>query len=263
MNLGLAGRAVVVTGAGRGIGRQVAITVLAEGGVVVACARTDSDLHALATEAEDPTAVLVLPIDVSEPGAEHHIVAATLERFGRLDAVVNNAGGPMPSRLDRMTPERWRAGFEVDFFAAARVSVAAVEPMRAAGWGRIVNVASTYGREPDPGYAAYGAAKAALINLTKSFARAYGAEGVTTNCVIPGVTLTDGVVAAVASVAERTEASPDEVLTATMARDPVASGRFGQPGEIAAAVAFLASEPASWINGSCLAVDGSTLRVAP
>ncbi len=263
MDLGLAGRVVVVTGAGRGIGRQVASTVLAEGGAVVACARTEADLRSLAAQAEDPASVLVLPVDVTDDGAGDQIVAATLARFGRLDVLVNNAGGPTPSRLDRMTAERWRAGFDVDFFAAARLSVAAVEPMRAGGWGRIVNLASTYGREPDPGYAAYGAAKAALINLTKSFARAYGAEGVNTNCVVPGVTLTAGVVAAVAAVAERTTVRPAEVLEATMARDPVASGRFGEPGEIAAAVVFLASAQASWINGSCLAVDGSTLRVAP
>lgn len=229
----------------------------------MACARTEADLRALEAEATDPESVLVLPVDVAEAGVEDQIVAAALAQFGRLDALVNNAGGPMASRLDRMTDARWRAGFEVDFFAAARLSVAAVEPMRAAGWGRIVNVASTYGREPDPGHAAYGAAKAALINLTKSFARAYGSEGVNTSCVIPGVTLTEGVDANVASVAERTAMSAAEVLEATMAKDPVAAGRFGSPDEVAAAIAFLVSEQAGWINGSCLAVDGSTLRVAP
>jgi NAD(P)-dependent dehydrogenase (short-subunit alcohol dehydrogenase family) len=263
VDLGLTGRSVVVTGAGRGIGRQVARAVLAEGGFVVACARTEADLRSLAAEATDASSVLVVPVDLTAEGAEGHIVAVALERFGRLDVLVNNAGGPSPTRLDRMTDRRWREGFEVDFFAAARLATAAVEPMRAAGWGRIVNVASTYGREPDPGYAAYGAAKAALINLTKSFARAYGAEGVNTNCVIPGVTLTEGVEVAVASVAERRATSMAEVLDATMARDPVAVGRFGTPDEIAAAIAFLVSEQASWINGSCLAVDGSTLRVAP
>ena len=162
-----------------------------------------------------------------------------------------------------MTDERWRAGFEVDFFAAARLSVAAVESMRAAGYGRIVNIASTYGREPDPYFAAYGAAKAALINLTKSFARAFSADGVLTNCVIPGVTLTEGVRIATASAAERSGSTYEEVLAATMAKDPVAMGRFGEPHEVSAAVCFLASERASWISGACLAVDGSTLRVAP
>lgn len=162
-----------------------------------------------------------------------------------------------------MTDDGWRAGFEVDFFAAARLSVAVVAPMRDAGWGRIVNVASTYGREPDPSFAAYGAAKAALLNLTKSFARAFSAEGVLTNCVLPGVTLTEGVEAAAAEAADRSGSSVPEVLAATMAKDPVAAGRFGEPDEVSAAICFLASERASWISGACLAVDGSTLRVAP
>ncbi len=259
----MADRIAVVTGAGRGIGRQVTIGLLAEGCSVVACARTQSDLDSLRAHETDAGSVFAMPVDVAEDGAAERIVARTLDRFGRLDVLVNNAGGPTPARLDRMTGAEWRAGFETDFFAAAELSVAAVEPMRAAGWGRIVNVASTYGREPDPAYAAYGAAKAALINLTKSFARAYAAEGVHTNCVVPGVTLTDGVETAAAAAAERTGSTSEAVLEATMARDPVAAGRFGRPEEIAAAICFLASDRASWISGACLAVDGSTLRVAP
>lgn len=261
--LGLTGRVGVVTGAGRGIGRRVAVDLLAEGCSVVVCARTEADLDQLRAHENGSAAVLVLPVDVSAEGAADRIVAATLDRFGRLDVLVNNAGGPSAKRLDRMTLERWRAGFEVDFFAAAALSVAAVAPMREAGWGRIVNVASTYGREPDPAFAAYGAAKAALINLTKSFAREYSAVGVLTNCVIPGVTMTEGVDAAVAAAADRSASTAEAVLEATMAKDPVAAGRFGVPEEISSAICFLASERASWISGACLAVDGSTLRVAP
>lgn len=256
-------RVAVVTGAGRGIGRRVATDLLAEGCHVVACARTVADLESLAAEAGSRAEVVAHATDVTEEGAAEEIVRAALDSFGRLDVLVNNAGNPAPARLDRMTDERWRSAFEVDFFAAARLSVAAVEPMRAAGWGRIVNIASTYGREPDPAYAGYGAAKAALINLTKSFARAYSAEGVNTNCVVPGVTLTEGVLASAEAAAARAATTTEAVLEATMARDPVAAGRFGEPGEVSAAVCFLASERASWITGACLAVDGSTLRVAP
>jgi 3-oxoacyl-[acyl-carrier protein] reductase len=259
----MADRVVVVTGAGRGIGRHVARCLLAEGASVVACARTATDLESLKSAVDDEHAVLVLPLDVAAPGADAHIVAATMERFGRLDGLVNNAGGAVASRLDRMTDESWRGAFEVDFFAAARLSVAAVEPMRRAGWGRIVNVASTYGREPDPVFAGYGAAKAALINLTKSFARAYGTDGVNTNCVLPGVTLTEGVLATATEVAERSGSTVAHVMEATMANDPVAVGRFGRSEEVAAAIGFLLSDRASWISGACLAVDGSTLRVAP
>ncbi len=263
MDTGLANRVAVVTGAGRGIGRQVAIDLAAEGAHVIACARTTSDLESLAGEATGPGSVVPFSVDVADPAAAETIVATARDRFGRLDVLVNNAGGPAASRLDHMTDERWRAAFEVDFFAAARLSVAAVEPMRAAGWGRVVNVASTYAREPDPAFAAYGAAKAALVNLTKSFARAYSAEGVHTNCVIPGVVLTEGTVANAQRAADRTGTSVEAVLEATMARDPVAAGRFGEAREVSVAICFLASEAASWISGACLAVDGSTLRVAP
>ncbi len=263
MDTGLANRVAVVTGAGRGIGRRVAIDLAAEGAHVIACARTTADLESLAADAPGPGSVVAFTVDVAEPSAAAAVVAAALDRFGRLDVLVNNAGGPAAARLDHMTAPRWRAAFDVDFFAAADLSVAAVEPMRAAGWGRIVNVASTYAREPDPAFAAYGAAKAALVNLTKSFARAYSAEGVHTNCVIPGVVLTEGTLANAERAAERTGTSVDDVLELTMANDPVAAGRFGQPAEVSAAICFLASEAASWISGACLAVDGSTLRVAP
>ena len=259
----MASRVAVVTGAGRGIGRQVSLDLSAEGAHVIACARTTADLESLAEDASGPGSVVPFTADIAEPGAAAAAVAAAVDRFGRLDVVVNNAGGATAARLEHMTDERWRAGFEVDFFAAANLSVAAVEPMRAAGWGRIVNVASTYAREPDPAFAAYGAAKAALVNLTKSFARAYSAQGVCTNCVLPGVVLTEGTIANAERAAARTGSTVESVLDQTMGNDPVAAGRFGEPREVSAAICFLASEAASWITGACLAVDGGTLRVAP
>jgi 3-oxoacyl-[acyl-carrier protein] reductase len=200
------------------------------------------------------------PVDVTAPEAADAMVAGCLEAFGRLDVVVNNAGTAAPKPLAQLTAADWQAGLDVNFLAAARLSVAAVPVMRAAGWGRLVHVASTSGREPDPLFAPYSAAKAALLNLSTALSRAFAADGVLSSCVVPGVTVTELVEANAAATAERTGSTPDEVMARMLARQGVAAGRFGRPEEVAAAVAFLAGEPAAWITGATLEVDGGTLR---
>ena len=128
------------------------------------------------------------------------------------------------------------------------------------GWGRIVHLSSTYGIEPGPLFGPYSASKAALLNYSKNLSRAYSAQGVLSNCVLPGVTITEKVAERAESAAEAQGATPDAVMAKMMERDPVAIGRFGEPAEVAAAIVFLASEAASWITGAALAVDGGTLR---
>ena len=261
MDLRLRDRVAIVTGASRGIGRRIALDLAAEGCHLVLCARSEGPLSQVAAEiGAVGQQALVVPVDVTRAGAADMVVDECRTAFGRLDILVNNAGGTTPKRIERLDENDWLDGFRLNFFAAAWLAGAAVPLLRDAGWGRIVNVASTYGREPDPTFAVYGAAKAALINLSKSFARAYSADGVLTNCVIPGVTLTELVEANAAGTAERTGATPEEVMADVMAKDPVAAGRFGRPEEVAAAVLFLVSEQAAWITGSSLAVDGGTLR---
>ena len=261
MDLGLRDRVAVVTGASRGIGRQVALALADEGCHVVLCGR---DVAAL-TEASDAVAVLgsravSVAVDLADAGAAERIVTTARRELGRVDILVNNAGGGEPKRLERRTADDWRAGFEVNFFAAARLAVACVPDMRERGWGRIVNVASTYGVEPDPLFAPYAAAKAALINFTQSLSQAYAADGVLTTCVVPGVTLTELVEGNAAAAAEAAGTTTAEVMDRMMAKDPVAAGRFGRPEEVAAAIVFLASEQAGWITGTTLAIDGGTLR---
>ncbi|MEY2426343.1 MAG: 3-oxoacyl-[acyl-carrier protein] reductase, partial [Actinomycetota bacterium] len=188
MELGLAGRVAIVTGASRGIGRQIATDLAAEGCDLVLCGRDEAALAVVAAEVRAAGRRVALVIgDITEPPTIERVVQAATGELSRLDILVNNAGGSEGKRLEAVTDEDWRRAMELNFFAAANLSVACLPAMRAAGWGRIVNVASTYAREPDPRYAAYGAAKAALLNLTKSLSRGYAAEGVLTNCVIPGV----------------------------------------------------------------------------
>ncbi len=258
MDLGLQDRAAIVTGASRGIGRHIALALAAEGCRVVLCARDSDALRSVASEL-DGNGVLY-PVDVTDPVAADAIVAECRRAFGRLDIVVNNAGGASPKGLAELTAEDWQAGLELNFLAAARLAVAAVPVMRAAGWGRLVHVASISGREPDPLFAPYSAAKAALLNLSTALSGAFAAEGVLSSCVVPGVTVTELVAANAHAAAERSDRTPDEVMARLLAKQGVAAGRFGTPEEIAAAVVFLASDRASWITGATLEVDGGTLR---
>jgi len=258
VDLGLEGRAAIVTGASRGIGRQVALQLGAEGCRVLLVGRDREALAAVHAEASDASAPLAC--DVTDPSSAGRMVAECGRVFGRLDIVVNNAGSAAPKALVDLTPADWQRSLDVNFLAAARLSVAALPVMQAAGWGRLVHVASVSGREPDPLFAPYSAAKAALLNLSTALSRAAASDGVLSSCVIPGVTVTELVRDNAVATAERTGRSPDEVMARLLAKHGVAAGRFGQPEEVAAAVVFLTSEAASWITGATLEVDGGTLR---
>jgi 3-oxoacyl-[acyl-carrier protein] reductase len=262
MELGLRDRVAVVTGASRGIGRQIALDFAREGAHLVLNARNGGALAATANEAEaHGVRVVTVVADLLEPDAAALVAQAALSTFDRLDILVNNAGGGGdPMRMTKLTNDDWLTGFELNFFSAVRMSSACVPFMLERGWGRIVSLSSTYGVEPGPYFGPYSAAKAALMNYSKNLSRAYSASGVLANCVIPGVTITEAINENAESAAAAQGTTAEEVMAKMMEKDPVAAGRFGTPDEVAAAVVFLASEAASWITGASLAVDGGTLR---
>ena len=250
-----------MTGGSRGIGRAVADALAEEGCRLVLCARSEDALRGAAQELVRRGAVVeTVTADLNEPEAPERVLDAATRAFGGVDVLVNNAGGGTPARLDTVGPDEWRKAFDVDFFAATQMARVCVAGMRERGWGRIVNMSSIFGVEPDPYFGAYSAAKAAMINFTKNLALDCAADGVLVNCVVPGVIVTEMVEANARSAADATGVTVEEVMARTMARRPVPMGRFGRPDEVAAAVVFLASERASWITGSALVVDGGTLR---
>jgi 3-oxoacyl-[acyl-carrier protein] reductase len=260
MDLGLRDRVAIVTGASSGIGRGIARALADEGCRVILCARSEDGLRAAVDDLPGDSMGRVVVGDVCDATTAERLVETAASEFGRLDILVNNAGRADPRRLHELTDTDWVEAFDVNFFAAVRLSAACIPPMRAAGWGRIVNVASTFGREPDPWFAPYSAAKAALINLTKTYGRVFAPDGILTSCVVPGVTKTELVVRNTADAAVAADVDEEEIERRMLAKDPIPVGRFARVDEVAAAVVFLASERASMITGSGLVVDGGSLR---
>lgn len=274
--MGLAGRAAIVTGASRGIGRAVAAALVAEGAKVLLVARSAEALDEIAADLDeaakgpggtasaggrsDTPVAVAHAADLTDPSAAEAVVERCRAVLGSVDILVNNAGEARPIRMDRLTDEDWREGFELTFFAAERMARACVPVMRDAGWGRVVHIASVHGREPDPAFAPYSAAKAALLNLSTSLSRAFAGDGVRSSCVVPGVTLTELVAENAAATAERRGSSVEEVMARHLDQVRVPAGRFGTVDEVAAAVVFLCSDRASWTTGATLEVDGGTLR---
>src|SRR3954468_19009447 len=245
MDLGIEGRAAVVTGASRGIGLATAKALEAEGVRVLHVARS---------------ADAGLAIDVTEPNAAEAIVEECTRRFGGRDILVNNAGTSRNRSLDELTDEEWDEQWQLHVMASMRLMRAAVPAMAERGWGRIVNVGSSSGKRPSLSNPAYSVTKAAQLALSRVFADTYGSQGVLVNAVAPGpvetpLWMAEGGLADQA--AERGGVSREEALEAARGKIPI--GRFGTEEEIAAVIAFLCSERASDVLGATWSVDGGAV----
>ena len=265
MELGLEGRACIVTGASRGIGFATGRALAAEGARVLLAARDEHALEEAVTRCREraaPGSVDSLAIDVKAPDAGERLVAACRERFGAIDVLVNNAGATHRRPLEELTDAEWQEQWELHVMASMRLMRAAAPAMADRGWGRIVNVSSSSGKRPSPSNAAYSVTKAAQLSLSRVFADAYAARGVLVNAVAPGVVATPlwlepGGLADQAAAASRT--SREEALESAAQKVPL--GRFGTEDEIAAAIVFLCSERAANVTGAAWSVDGGSVPV--
>ncbi len=268
MNLGIAGRACVVTGASRGIGAETARLLCAEGANVLLVARNEERLAAAAETAAAAGAerggrAETLSLDITGEDAGERMLAAANERFGTLDVLVNNAGSAQWRDLDDVPDEDWRAQYELNVMAPLQAMRAAAPPMAERGWGRIVNVCSTAGKRPSAAMPEYSVAKAAELSLSRLFADRYARSGVLVNAICPGPVEAEMWMEPGGLLDQSQEmsgdASREEALATAGSKRPI--GRLAEPAEIAGAIAFLCSERASYVAGAAWSVDGGTVQV--
>lgn len=236
-----AGRVALVTGATRGIGRAVAMALAECGAKVIGTATSEAGAAQISEVLGDKGRGIVL--NVTDAEASKAAVDAIVAEFGRIDILVNNAGITRDMLAMRLSDEAWDAVIETNLTAVFRLTRAVLRPMMKQRFGRIINMSSVVGAMGNAGQANYAAAKAGMIGMSKSVAREVASRGVTVNCVAPGFIETD-----------MTAALPEDVKTLLMAQIPAA--RLGKTDDIAAAVLYLASEPAGYVTGTVLHVNG-------
>ncbi len=239
----LTGKVAVVTGASRGIGRAIATALAAQGATVVAAARGDHANAVAAELAAQGHRAEAVALDVTDAAAVERLPGLVVDRHGRIDIIVSNAGITRDQLLMRMKREDWDAVLATNLTATFGLAQAAMRPMLKQKGGRIIAISSVVGQMGNAGQSNYAASKAGLIGFAKALAREVASRGITVNVVAPGMIDTD-----------MTRAISEKTQIDWAAQIPL--GRLGAPGDVAAAVCFLASDEAAYITGHVLAVNG-------
>jgi 3-oxoacyl-[acyl-carrier protein] reductase len=265
MDLGLRDRVCVVSGASRGIGKATSAALAAEGAIVLLVGRSEDALSAAARECTAGGAsgrAEIMTFDVTSPDAGDRVVAECQSRFGRIDALVNNAGTSALRPLEQLTDDEWQMQWDLHVMAPMRLMRAAAPVMAERGWGRIVNISSSSGKRPSKTNMAYSVTKAAELSLSRAFADEFAARGVLINAITPGPVAGQMWLAPGGLADQNADArgvSREEALASIAARVP--RGRMGTEDEIASVIVFLCSERASNVAGAAWSVDGGTVPV--
>lgn len=260
MDLGIKGRIALVAASSKGLGKATAFALAAEGVRVVMCARGEEALAAAAEEIRRETGAEVhaVPVDVAEDADIGRLFKIAGERFGGVDILVINAGGPPALPLDQLTDEQWLQAYKLTHLSAVRMVRHALPHMRQQRWGRIIAIESSSVKQPVAGLHLSNAIRPGVAGYFKSLVDEFAKENVTFNLVLPGVFLTDRVINNQRSVAEKTGTTLEARLD--ILKKNIPSGRFGEPREIGDMIAFLASERAAFVTGSVVQVDGGMIR---
>ena len=244
--MNLSGKIALVTGASRGIGKAIAEKLVACGATVIGTATTEKGAEAISQYLDQNGKGLAL--NVTDEASIESVISTIKAEFGDIDILVNNAGITRDNLLMRMKDDEWQDILDTNLTSVFRLSKALMRTMMKKRYGRIITIGSVVGAMGNAGQSNYAAAKAGLIGFSKSLAREVASRGITVNVVAPGFIATD-----------MTAALTDEQKALTVAQVPV--GRLGEPAEIASAVAFLASDEASYITGETLHVNGGMYMV--
>ena len=260
MDLELQDKVAIVGGASKGLGRACAEALAQEGVKLALCSRAQTDLDAAARAIRDATGVETLAFagDLDRYDTIRELIAATVGRFGRLDIMVNNSGGPPLARALNATEEQWATAVQRSLLFFARMSREAVPHLRRQGGGRIINILASTVYQPIPNLALSGATRMGVVAFAKSLADEVGRDGILVNNVCPGSILSERMLANVTARAGELGISVEQALAQRAAETAV--GRIGEPKELASLVAFLASGKSSYITGTTILVDGGLVR---
>jgi 3-oxoacyl-[acyl-carrier protein] reductase len=253
MDLGLAGKTAIVAASSKGLGKACALALAAEGARVTVCARHEIDLEAAAAQIRESTGaeVLAVPADLATAAGIERLVAATVERFGGVDVLVTNSGGPPRGTFGDFTDDDWLAAFELVTLGFVRLVRAVVPHMRARGSGRIIGIQSTSVKQPVAGIDLSNGIRPGVAGLMKALVPGLAKDRITINLVLPGSFRTDRILAALGDLS-----GPELEATLAAIGSTIPAGRLGEPAELGSLVAFLASTQAAYITGVAYQVDG-------
>jgi 3-oxoacyl-[acyl-carrier protein] reductase len=262
MDLGLRGKTAIVAAASRGLGKAVAVTFAHEGANVVMFSRDASSIAAAAKEVQDAAdrsaQVVGIAADVIDQHDLGRVVHTATDRFGGVDILYNNAGGPPPGVFDSLSDEDWQHAVDLILLSSIRLTRLCLPSMRAKHWGRVITGTSVSVKQPLPTLMLSNAVRSAITAWSKTLADQVAADGITVNTLAPGRINTERIQQIDHDAARRSGRSFEDVTREALEAIPVR--RYGEPAEFAAAAAFLASEPASYITGVTLLVDGGMFR---